>query len=91
MNEQYVIFGDTLDRTAEAIRGQTHITEGINPLDFPQLIAGIDLSTEEYMRISDLLEHPIPPNEAWYTEEEIAKVDTLMEFYNEMEDDINGE
>lgn len=91
MNEQYVIFGDTLDRTAEAIRMQTHITEGINPLNFPHLIAGIDISTEDAMRISDLLEYPKHLDESNYTAEEIAKVDTLIEFYSEMEVDTNGE
>ena len=34
MNEQYVIFGATLDAVANAIRVQTHKTDLLNPLDF---------------------------------------------------------
>lgn len=91
MNEQYVIFGDTLNRTAEAIREQTHKTGYINPLDFPEEILGIDLTTEEYMRLSDLLEYPVIPNENWYVEEEIIKVDALIEHFESLGGDANGE
>lgn len=91
MNEQYVIFGATLDETAAAIREMTHTTEEINPLDFPEMIRDIDLITEEYMRISDLLEYPITPNEDWYVEEEIAKVDALIEHFENLGGDADGE
>lgn len=84
MNEQYVIFGDTLNRTADAIRTRSYTTEEINPLDFPDLIMGIDLTTEEYMRISDLLEYPKALNEDNYTVTEIAKVDALIEHFENL-------
>lgn len=91
MNEQYVIFGDTLDRTAAAIREQTHTTANINPLEFPDLILSIDLTTEEYMRLSDLLEYPVAPQEEWYTETEIDKVNTLIEHFENLGGDAYGE
>lgn len=91
MNEQYVIFGDTLNRTADAIREQLHTTAEINPLDFPDLILSIDLTTEEYMRLSDLLEYPITPQEEWYTETEIDKVNTLIERFENLGGDAYGE
>jgi hypothetical protein len=88
---QYVILGSTLDATADAIREQTHKTEYINPLDFPEEILGIDLTTEEYMRLSDLLEYPLASNEAWYVEEKVAKVDALIEHFENLGGDANGE
>ena len=33
MNKQYVIFGDTLDAIANAIRVQTHLLEYPKPID----------------------------------------------------------
>lgn len=91
MNEQYVIFGDTLNRTADAIREQLHTTAEINPLDFPDLISSIDLTTEEYMRLSDLLEYPHALNDNWYTPIEIAKVDALIEHFENLGGDAYGE
>lgn len=91
MNEQYVIFGDTLNRTADAIRARANITDEINPLDFPDLIMGVDLTTEEYMRISDLLEYPKALNEDNYTVTEIAKVDALIEHFESLGGDADGE
>lgn len=88
---QYVILGSTLDATADAIREQTHKTEYINPLDFPEEILGIDLTTEEYMRLTDLLEYPQTPNEDWYAEEEVAKVDALIEQFENLGGDADGE
>ena len=91
MDEQYVIYGVTLDSTADAIRFMTHKTDLLNPLDFPEEILSIDLTTEEYMRISDLLEYPATPNEEWYHEDEIAKVDALIEHFENLGGDTNGE
>lgn len=88
---QYVILGSTLDATADAIREQTHKTEYINPLDFPEEILGIDLTTEDYMRLSDLLNYPESTHESWYTEEEIAKVDVLIEHFENLGGDADGE
>ena len=86
MNEQYVIFGDTLDAVANAIRVQTHKTDLLNPLDFPEAILSIDLTTEEYMRLSDLLEYPEPIDENNYIRSEVDKCKTLIDFYLEMEE-----
>ena len=86
MNEQYVIFGDTLDAVANAIRVQTHKTDLLNPLDFSEAILSIDLTTEEYMRLSDLLEYPEPIDENNYIRSEVDKCKTLINFYLEMEE-----
>lgn len=86
MNEQYVIFGDTLDAVANAIRVQTHKTDPLNPLDFSEAILSIDLTTEEYMRLSDLLEYPEPIDENNYIRSEVDKCKTLIDFYLEMEE-----
>ena len=85
MNEQYVIFGDTLDAIANAIRVQTHKTNLLNPLDFTEAILSIDLTTEEYMRLSDLLEYPEPIDENNYIRSEVAKCQELIDFYKGME------
>ena len=90
MNEQYVIFGATLDAVANAIRVQTHKTDLLNPLDFSEAILSIDLTTEEYMRISDYLNYPEPINENNYTEKEVAKCQAFIDFYTEKEDVTNG-
>jgi len=89
---QYVILGSTLDATADAIREQTHKTEYINPLDFPEEILSIDLTTEEYMRLSDLLEYPSILYAEDYTEQEINKTDSLINYFSNIEGvDNNGE
>lgn len=85
MNEQYVIFGATLDAVANAIRVQTHKTDPLNPLDFSEAILSIDLTTEEYMRISDYLNYPELINENNYTEKEVAKCQAFIDFYKGME------
>ena len=90
MNEQYVIFGDTLDAVANAIRVQTHKTDLLNPLDFPKAILSIDLTTEEYMRLSDLLEYPITPKESWYVAEAVTEVDNLIRHFESLGGDKNG-
>ena len=86
MNEQYVIFGATLDAVANAIRVQTHKTDPLNPLDFSEAILSIDLTTEEYMRISDYLNYPEPINENNYIEKEVAKCQAFIDFYKGMEE-----
>ena len=91
MDEQYVINGSTLDATAEAIREMNRTTEEINPLDFPEEIRNIEPSTEEYMRLSDLMEYPQIPNENDYTETEIAKVDALIAHFENLGGDADGE
>ena len=90
MNKQYVIFGDTLDAIANAIRVQTHKTDLLNPLDFPKAILSIDLTTEEYMRLSDLLEYPITPKESWYVSKAVTEVDNLIRHFESLGGDKNG-
>ena len=90
MNEQYVIFGDTLDAVANAIRVQTHKTDPLNPLDFSEAILSIDLTTEEYMRLSDLLEYPITPKESWYVSKAVTEVDNLIRHFESLGGDKNG-
>ena len=48
-------------------------------------------TTEDYMRISDLLEYPATPNEDWYAQTEIDKVDALIEHFENLGGDDSGE
>ena len=74
-------------------------TKGVEASDtetFTELVPKIleiggDLSTEESMRISDLLEYPKTIDESDYTQTEIDKVDVLLDFYDEMEGEDDGE
>lgn len=91
MDTQFVINGSTLDATADAIREMTGTIEEINPLDFPEEIRNIEPSTEEYMRLVDFMEYPQIPNENNYTETEVAKVDTLIEHFENLGGDADGE
>lgn len=91
MREQLVIEGETLTATADAIREMRHTEAAINPLDFPEEILKIDLTTEEYMCIFDLSEYPENITDIHYTAEEIARIDDFIEFYSETEVDTNGE
>jgi hypothetical protein len=43
------------------------------------------------MRISDLLEYPATPNEDWYTQTEIDKVDALIEHFENLGGENDGE
>lgn len=74
MNTKYVIEDATLNNIADAIRGKTNETEAIKTLDFASKIASIDLSTEEYMRIVDLMDS----NDYVYSQEEIDKVEEYI-------------
>ena len=74
MNTKYVIEDATLNNIADAIRGKTNETEAIKTLDFASKIASIDLSTEEYMRIIDLMDS----NDYVYSQEEIDKVEEYI-------------
>lgn len=47
-------------------------------------------TTEDYMRISDLLEYPATPNEDWYAQTEIDKVDALIEHFENLGDENDG-
>ena len=48
-------------------------------------------TTEDYMRISDLLEYPATPNEDWYAQTEIDKVDALIEHFENLGGENDGE
>ena len=74
MNTKYVIEDATLNNIADAIRGKTNETEAIKTLDFASKIASIDLSTEEYMQIIDLMDS----NDYVYSQEEIDKVEEYI-------------
>lgn len=91
MDNKYVINESTLEDIADAIREQDGTSEEINTLDYASRIRSIDLSTEDYMRLSDLLEYPISINEDNYTESDINKTDELIEHFATLGDDINGE
>lgn len=82
MNTKYVIEDATLNNIANAIRGKTNETETIKTLDFASKIASIDLSTEEYMVLVDMVDismsyHTLPT----YEQEEIDKVSAYINFY----------
>lgn len=88
---QYVIEGQTLNDIADAIREQEQSSEPIQVGDYADRILGIDLTTEEYMRISDLLEYPKATSENDYTQGDINKVDELINHFAQLGDDTNGE
>lgn len=88
MNTKYVIEDATLNNIADAIRGKTSETETIKTLDFASKIAGIDLSTEEYMALVDMgLNYNSSEYIPIYTEQEINKVDGYIKYYG---GEING-
>lgn len=91
MDNKYVINESTLEDIADAIREQDGTSEEIDTLDYASRIRSIDLSTEDYMRLSDLLEYPISINEDNYTESDINKTDELIEHFATLGDDTNGE
>lgn len=91
MATKFIINSETLSNTANAIREKTNIEELINPENFAEKILGIDLLTKEYMMYSDLLEYPTPLDENNYTNEEVAKVDALVEHFENLGGDDNGE
>jgi hypothetical protein len=90
MNTTYIVKEKSLQDIADAIRYMDETTEGITVEEYPNRIKNIKPSTEDYMRISDHLNYPETINEANYTEEEILKCQTLINFYTEMEDVTNG-
>ncbi|MBR2492837.1 MAG: hypothetical protein IKB64_05195 [Paludibacteraceae bacterium] len=85
MNTAYVIKEESLQNIANAIRHMDETTDEIAVENYPDRIKQLKPTTEDYMRISDLLNYPEPINEANYTEEEVAKCQALIDFYTEME------
>lgn len=86
MDVKYVIEEQTLRNIAESIRHKFGNEDTILVEDYADRINHIEPSTEEYMRISDLLEYPEPIDENNYTNEEVAKCQALIDFYTEMEE-----
>ncbi len=91
MDEQYIIRGETLTDVANAIREKTGENKVLKPIDFAEEILNIDLPTEDYMRISDLLEYPKTPQESNYSSNEIAKTEALIMFYESLGGENDGE
>lgn len=84
MDELYVIKGETLSSIADAIREQEGTSGEIAVGDFPERIASIDISTEDYMRMIDLYsvysgQYFGPISERNYSNSEVEKVETLLD------------
>lgn len=86
MDKKYLINEDTLNSIAQAIRFQEKSGETIATTDFAKRIEAIEPSIDDYMKISDFLDYPIPLDENDYGEEKIARCAELYKFYLEMED-----
>lgn len=86
MDKKYLINEDTLNSIAQAIRFQENSGETIATTDFAKRIEAIEPTVEDYMKITDFLDYPIPLDENNYTEEEITRCAELYKFYLEMED-----
>lgn len=86
MDKKYLINEDTLNSIAQAIRIQENSGETIATTDFAKRIEAIEPLIEEYMKITDFLDYPIPLDENDYTEDKIARCAELYKFYLEMED-----
>lgn len=73
---------------ADALREKSGTSEPIQASAFDTFIASLPagLTTEQYMRLSDLCDYPNTPNEADYTQEEIDKVDALVEHFDSLVD-----
>lgn len=70
-----------------AIKYKSGITDGIKPNSFDELIFALptELTTEQYMRLLDL-SYPYNINENNYTEEQINKVDELLNLLGNLKD-----
>jgi len=81
--------GDSIEDVADAVSDlKTENQELIEELEeLEEQVA----TTEDYMRISDLLEYPATPNEDWYTQTEIDKVDALIEHFENLGGENDGE
>lgn len=86
MNTKWLIEEQTLKDIADSIRTMENSTDAIPVEDYSTRIGGIEPTVEEYMRITDRLNYPIPLNELNYTAEEVSKCKVLINFYAEMEE-----
>ena len=80
---------DSIEDVADAVSGLK--SENQELIEEIEELEGQVATTEDYMRISDLLEYPKTPNEADYTSAEIAKVDALIEHFENLGDENDGE
>lgn len=75
-----------LQDIANAIRNRSGISDTFKPGEMAEGIANIPTpTTEDYMRISDLLEYPKTPDEEWYVESEVTKVEDLITHFENLE------
>lgn len=85
MVTKYLIKEQTLTNIADSIREREGSVDAILVEEYASRISKIEPSTEEYMRLSDLLEYPKPIDENNYIEKEVAKCQALIDLYLEME------
>lgn len=85
MLTKYLIKEQTLTDIADSIREREGSVDAILVEEYASRISKIEPSTEEYMRLSDLLEYPKPIDENNYIEKEVAKCQALIDLYLEME------
>lgn len=85
MLTKYLIEEQTLTNIANSIRTMEGSNDAILVGEYASRINKIEPSTEEYMRLSDLLEYPEPIDENNYIISEVDKCKTLIDFYLEME------
>lgn len=90
MDTKYLIEEQTLTDIADSIREREGSVDAILVEEYANRISKIEPSTEEYMRLSDLLEYPITPDETWYTQEDITKVNNLIKHFESLGGDKNG-
>lgn len=90
MITKYMIEEQTLTDIANSIRTMEGSNATILVEDYASRITSIEPTTEEYMRLSDLLEYPELIDDNNYINEEVAKCQALIDFYTEMEEINNG-
>lgn len=90
MITKYMIEEQTLTDIANSIRTMEGSADTILVEDYASRITSIEPTTEEYMRLSDLLEYPKLIDDNNYINEEVAKCQALIDFYTEMEEINNG-
>lgn len=86
MNTKWLIEEQTLTDIANSIREREGSSDPILVKEFANKIGKIEPSTEEYMRISDLLNYPEPIDENNYIRSEVDECKTLIDFYSRMEE-----
>ena len=90
MLTKYLIEEQTLTDIANSIRTMEGSADTILVEDYASRITSIEPTTEEYMRLSDLFAYPTTPDEAWYTQENITKVNNLIKHFESLGGDKNG-